>query len=207
MPIFSSFVALGPRSRRGLVPAGSRRGGIGLGFMVMSKFHGNHRRPAPPLPLFDCHRRQADLEHLDLWGRYKGVHLVGTGDCTHPQWLQEMAARLAPVAEGTYVLKEELALPLEPDLRGPAWEGAAAVRFVVSGEVSAIYKKAGRVRKVHLLLLLPGLEAAQQLSERLARLGNVASDGPHPGAGCQIPPGIGPGHRSPLPRTENQGST
>ena len=92
-------------------------------------------------------RGQADLEHLDLWGRYKGVHLVGTGDCTHPQWLQEMATRLAPVAEGTYVLKEELALPLEPDLRGPAWEGAAAVRFVVSGEVSAIYKKAGRVAR------------------------------------------------------------
>jgi DNA helicase-2/ATP-dependent DNA helicase PcrA len=121
--------------------------------------------------------RLADLEHLDLWARYKGLHLVGTGDCTHPQWLKEMAARLEPVAEGTYVLKEELALPFEQDLRGPAWQEATQVRFVVTGEVSAIYKKAGRVRKVHLLLLLPGLEAARQLAERLARLGNVAADG------------------------------
>ncbi|MGB8871841.1 MAG: UvrD-helicase domain-containing protein [Desulfobaccales bacterium] len=121
--------------------------------------------------------RLADLEHLDLWGRYKGLHLVGTGDCTHPQWLKEMAARMEPLAEGTYVLKKELALPLEPELRGPSWQEAPRVRFVVTGEVSAIYKKAGRVRKVHLLLLLPSLEAAQQLSERLARLGNVASDG------------------------------
>ncbi len=31
--------------------------------------------------------READLEHLDLWGRYKGLQVVGTGDCTHPQWL------------------------------------------------------------------------------------------------------------------------
>ena len=33
--------------------------------------------------------RDADLEHLDLWGRYKGLQVVGTGDCTHPRWLGE----------------------------------------------------------------------------------------------------------------------
>jgi DNA helicase II / ATP-dependent DNA helicase PcrA len=119
--------------------------------------------------------READLEHLDLWGRYKGVHVVGTGDCTHPQWLADLAAKLEPVAPGTYALKPGLALPL--NLQGPAWEQAAPVNFVITGEVSTIYKKAGKVRKVHLLLVLPGLEAAQQLSQRLSRLGNVASDG------------------------------
>ena len=61
--------------------------------------------------------QQADLEHLDLWGRYKGVQVVGTGDCTHPEWLREMAAKLEPVAAGTYVFKAGLALPL--DLEGP----------------------------------------------------------------------------------------
>ncbi len=119
--------------------------------------------------------KEADLEHLDLWGRYKGLQVIGTGDCTHPEWLKEMAAKLEPVAAGTYVLKAGLALPL--NLQGPAWREVAPVRFVITGEVSSIYKKGGRVRKVHLLLLLPGLEAAQRLSQRLARLGNVASDG------------------------------
>jgi ATP-dependent DNA helicase UvrD/PcrA len=119
--------------------------------------------------------KEADLEHLDLWGRYKGVQVVGTGDCTHPEWLQEMAAKLEPVASGTYVLKDGLRLPA--GLRGSAWQEAPAVRFVISGEVSAIYKKAGRVRKVHLVLLLSDLEAAQRLSQRLGRLGNVSSDG------------------------------
>lgn len=119
--------------------------------------------------------KEADLEHLDLWGRYKGVQVVGTGDCTHPVWLEEMAAKLEPVAAGTYLLKAGLSLPLA--LQGPAWQEVPPVRFVISGEVSAIYKKAGRVRKVHLLLLLPSLETAQKLSQRLGRLGNVSSDG------------------------------
>jgi len=119
--------------------------------------------------------READLEHLDLWGRYKGVQVVGTGDCTHPQWLADLAAKLEPAAAGVYALKPDLALPL--NLRGPRWEAAAPVRFVITGEVSCIYKKGGKVRKVHLLLVLPSLETAQQLSQRLGRLGNVASDG------------------------------
>ncbi len=119
--------------------------------------------------------RDADLAHLDLWGRYKGLQVVGTGDCTHPKWLEELADKLAPAAPGVYTLKPESALPL--NLTGPVWETAAPVHFMVTGEVSTIYKKDGRVRKVHLLLLLPDLEAAQKLSARLGRLGNVASDG------------------------------
>ena len=119
--------------------------------------------------------RDADLEHLDLWGRYKGVQVVGAGDCTHPQWLAELLAKLEPVADGIYGLKPQLRLPLE--LPGPHWEAVPPVRFLITGEVSTIYKKGGRVRKVHLLLLLPSLEAAQKLSQRLGRLGNVKSDG------------------------------
>lgn len=117
----------------------------------------------------------ADLEHLDLWGRYKGVRVVGTGDCTHPAWLKELGEKLAEVAPGTYELKRELALPL--DIQGPAWENVAPSRFLITGEVSAIYKKGGRVRKVHLVLVLPGLEPAERLSQRLGRLGNVSADG------------------------------
>lgn len=119
--------------------------------------------------------RQADLPHLDLWGRYKGVQVVGTGDCTHPHWLAELAAQLQEVAPGTYELRPEVALPLK--LSGLRWEAVPPVRFLITGEVSTIYKKGGRIRKVHLLLVLSGLEAAQRLSQRLARIGNVAADG------------------------------
>jgi DNA helicase-2/ATP-dependent DNA helicase PcrA len=119
--------------------------------------------------------REANLEHLDLWARYKGIQVVGAGDCTHPEWLKELAAKLEPVAEGIYSLKRELTLPLQ--VSGPQWQAVEPTRFVITGEVSTIYKKAGRVRKVHLVLLLPGLEAAEKISRRLGRLGNVTSDG------------------------------
>ncbi|OGP72324.1 MAG: hypothetical protein A2Z73_02625 [Deltaproteobacteria bacterium RBG_13_60_28] len=119
--------------------------------------------------------KEADLEHLDLWGRYKGVQVVGTGDCTHPEWLKELAAKLEPAAPGVYELKSGLALPL--NLQGPHWDQVPPVRFLITGEVSTIYKKGGQVRKVHLLLLLPSLDAAQKFSARLGRLGNVTADG------------------------------
>lgn len=119
--------------------------------------------------------QNADLEHLDLWGRYKGLTVVGTGDATHPEWLKEMARKLLPAGEGVYGLRPELALPLR--LSGPAWEEVPPVRFVITGEVSTIYSLGGRVRKVHLLLLLSGLEAATRLSRRLGQLGNVVADG------------------------------
>jgi len=77
--------------------------------------------------------------------------------------------------DGTYVLKPGLSLPLP--VAGPAWEATPPVRFLVTGEVSTIYKQGGRVRKVHLLLVLSGLEAAAELSRRLGRLGNVTADG------------------------------
>ena len=119
--------------------------------------------------------KTADLEHLDLWGRYKGVQVVGSGDCTHPEWLEELAGKLEPAAPGVYELKTGLALPLQ--IKGPHWDRVPPVRFLITGEVSTIYKKGGQVRKVHLLLILPSLDAAQKFSARLGRLGNVTADG------------------------------
>jgi len=107
---------------------------------------------------------------LDFWARRKGIQLVGTGDFTHPAWRSELAEALVPAEEGLYTLKPELVRP------GPT-ACAGAPRFVVSGEISSIYKKKGKVRKVHNLIVLPSLEAAQTLSQRLEAIGNIHSDG------------------------------
>ncbi len=110
-------------------------------------------------------------EHLDLWARKKGIHIVGTGDFTHAAWRTELAEKLEPAEDGLYVLKPEFQIAEEgvPDSFRP--------RFVITGEISSIYKKAGKVRKVHSLILLPGLEAAEQISQKLAEIGNIHSDG------------------------------
>ena len=108
-------------------------------------------------------------EFLDLWARRKGIGLVGTGDFTHPAWRQELRDKLVPAEEGLYTLREGL------HMEGAA--GTARPRFVVTGEISSIYKKDGRVRKVHNVILLPGLEAAEALSKKLEAIGNIHSDG------------------------------
>lgn len=115
--------------------------------------------------------REGDAPHLDLWARRKGIGLIGTGDFTHPAWRKELEECLVPAQDGLYRLKKELQLPA-----GVAGEGDDP-RFVVSGEISCIYKKGDRVRKVHHVILLPGLEEAERLSQRLEAIGNIHSDG------------------------------
>ena len=110
-------------------------------------------------------------EYLDLWARRKGIHIVGSGDFTHPGWRKELSEKLEPAGNGFYVLKDEYRIA----------DDTAADRirpqFVITGEISSIYKKYDRVRKVHSLILLPGLKEAELVSGRLETIGNLHSDG------------------------------
>ncbi|MBO5198509.1 MAG: UvrD-helicase domain-containing protein [Lachnospiraceae bacterium] len=114
--------------------------------------------------------RDLTPEQLDVWAGRKGIDIVGTGDFTHPAWRQELRDSLIPAEDGLYRLKEEARLT-DPIA------GGRHPRFVISGEISSIYKKNGRTRKVHSLILLPGLEEAERLSVRLEAIGNIHSDG------------------------------
>jgi len=109
---------------------------------------------------------------LELWARRKGISLLGTGDFTHPAWRQMLREQLTEAESGLYRLRPEHSAsdPFAP----PETD---APRFVVSGEISSIYKQDGRVRKVHNVILLPSLEAAESLSKKLEAIGNVHSDG------------------------------
>ena len=113
--------------------------------------------------------KESNPQSLARWAGLKGISLLGTGDFTHPGWRQELSEALTPAEPGFYKLKEAPA---------PEIPGQSDARFVVSGELSTIYKKDGRVRKVHHLIILPSLEAAGRISNRLAGLGmNIRSDG------------------------------
>ncbi len=125
--------------------------------------------------------RDLDLPHLYQWAQRKGIDIVGTGDFTHPGWRDELRAQLVPSrVSGT---EEPGFFELRPDLR-QALDAEIPrrcrrpVRFVLTAEVSHIFKKDGAVRKVHNLALMPDLETADALCERLVRLGcNITSDG------------------------------
>jgi DNA helicase-2/ATP-dependent DNA helicase PcrA len=95
------------------------------------------------------------------WAKIKGLDLVGTGDLTHPAWLQRLRETLVRGKSGLY--------HLIGDENGP--------QFVPTGEVSAIFKQDGRTRKIHLVVVAPDLEAAERFSQNLGKLGNITSDG------------------------------
>ncbi len=113
-------------------------------------------------------------EGLYRWAQLKGVGVVGTGDCTHPGWLSECREKLVEDAPGLYALRPDLRAPADAEVPESC---RAPVRFAVTGEISSIYKRDGRCRKVHNLILLPSLEAAARLNARLAQVGNILSDG------------------------------
>ncbi|OFY13843.1 MAG: hypothetical protein A2X11_09875 [Bacteroidetes bacterium GWE2_42_24] len=109
---------------------------------------------------------------LHLWARRKGIGLVGTGDCIHPKWLTELELMLEPDDTGLLKLKHEFG---HPELKSAP---AGDVRFVLTTEISNIYKRGGQVRKVHNILIFPDFEAARSLQQRLQRLQfNISSDG------------------------------
>jgi DNA helicase-2/ATP-dependent DNA helicase PcrA len=118
--------------------------------------------------------RDCDLEHLALVGRRKGITVIGTGDFTHPRWFEELSSTLVPAEPGLYRLRPEVERSVTERLpascRGP-------VRFLLSVEISTIYKRADRTRKVHHLLYMPDLESAGRCTAALERIGNLASDG------------------------------
>ena len=118
--------------------------------------------------------RDLDLEHLAAWAARKGISVVGTGDFTHPAWRAELKDKLVATEPGLYRLRDDIeraiAQTLPPSCRSP-------VRFMLEVEISTIYKKGERTRKIHHLIYAPDFAAVDRISERLARIGNIASDG------------------------------
>ena len=99
-----------------------------------------------------------DLEGLSEWGKIKGIDVIGTGDFTHPKWIEELKAK---------AIEEDTGLLL--------YNGQ---HFMLTVELSSIYTDKGKGRRIHQVVLAPCIEVAQQINERLKKKGaNLASDG------------------------------
>ena len=118
--------------------------------------------------------RDGDVEHLAIWAQRKGIAVVGTGDFTHPAWRRELRETLAADGSGLFALRPEVARRVAAEVPGAC---RAEVRFLLTAEISTIYKHDGRTRKVHHVLLAPGFDAVERICERLGRIGNLVSDG------------------------------
>ncbi len=118
--------------------------------------------------------KNLNLEHLYKWAQLKGIRVVGTGDFVHPGWMDELEEKLQPAEEGLFRLKPECERAMQ-DQVPPACR--APVRFMLTVEISNIYKRLDGVRKVHNIIFAPGFEAARALQARLGAVGNIRSDG------------------------------
>ena len=103
--------------------------------------------------------KSCNLEELAYWAEKKGLGLIATGDFTHPAWFGEIKEKLIPQGDGTFKLKD------------------SPVRFILSVEISTIYKKWDKTRKVHHVIFAPDLDSAEKFRQKLGAVGNIVSDG------------------------------
>jgi DNA helicase II / ATP-dependent DNA helicase PcrA len=115
-----------------------------------------------------------DPEHLSLWAQKKGISVIGTGDFTHPGWIGELQEKLIESGNSLYQLKPEMEKVIEKDIPASCKNPP---RFLLSAEISCIYKKNGQTRKLHHVVLMPDFESAIKLNRTLERIGNIRSDG------------------------------
>lgn len=123
--------------------------------------------------------KKLSLEELDRWADDKGILVMGTGDFTHPAWMKELKEKLEPAEPGLFKLKEKYKLRTIKNT-------LADTRFLLSVEISSIYSKAGKTRRVHNLIFSPDMETAEKINSHLSKIGNIKSDGrPILGLDCE----------------------
>ena len=110
-------------------------------------------------------------EFLEYWAKIKGIKIVGTGDFTHPGWTEELKKKLEPAEPGLFKVKNEFRKKID-------FAAENDVRFVLTSEISNIYKKDGKVRKIHNVIFAPNFEVVDKIQQKLSGLGfNITSDG------------------------------
>lgn len=110
-------------------------------------------------------------EGIGKWAQLKGIAVIGSGDITHPAWFTELQEKLEPLGNGLFQLKKEFQ---EDDVPASC---RSEVFFILSAEVSTIYRKNGKTRKVHSIIIVPDFTDAARINAALAKIGNLRADG------------------------------
>lgn len=107
--------------------------------------------------------RSLNIAELSFWGARKGIDVLATGDFTHPAWRRE--------------LEEDLERDETSGLYRPKNMARSGPLFLLGTEISCVYKKYGKTRKVHNLVFAPDFAAADKISSRLGDIGRLDADG------------------------------
>jgi uncharacterized protein (TIGR00375 family) len=121
-------------------------------FVADFHIHSKYSRATSPL---------MDLDNLDKWAQIKGIKILGTGDFTHPKWIEEIKEKLEPAESGLFKFRSI----------------KTSTRFILTAEISCIYSKGGKVRKIHIIIFSPSLKTVEKINSYLRKVGNIYSDG------------------------------
>ena len=121
-------------------------------FITDLHFHSKFSRAVSP---------DMNLENFAEWGKIKGIDVLGTADFTYPAWFAELKEKLEYQKNGLYKLKGS----------------ESPLHFLLSTEISCIYTKNGKGRRIHLVVLAPDLAAVEKINTQLSWIGNLKSDG------------------------------
>ena len=114
--------------------------------------------------------QEMTLENIDVWARKKGIQVMATGDFTHPQWFNEIKTKLKQSEDGLYKIPARLRYD-------EVVAGGQNTRFMLTTEISSIYSKNGKTRRIHNLIFAPSIEAVEKINTKLGWIGNLKSDG------------------------------
>jgi uncharacterized protein (TIGR00375 family) len=115
-----------------------------------------------------------DADNIYKWGKIKGIEVIGTGDFTHPAWFAELKEKLEPAEPGLFKLKKEYQTTMNTQVPDSC---KGEMRYLLTVEVSNIYAKNDKVRKVHNVICAPSFEAAEAMNTEFAKYGNLSADG------------------------------
>ncbi|MBI5418093.1 DNA helicase UvrD [Candidatus Poribacteria bacterium] len=118
--------------------------------------------------------KDCKLEHYDKWAQLKGVQIVGTGDFTHPGWSAEIEGKLLPSDDGLFILNPAIRAEIDKSIPVLCKN---EVKFILTSEVSCIYKKNDKVRKIHVVIFAPDFATIKKINSVLDKIGNIKSDG------------------------------
>lgn len=117
-------------------------------FIADFHIHSKYSRATSPL---------MNVEELANFAQLKGIKVLGTGDFTHPLWLQELKTSLRSEASGLFKFNDTF--------------------FILTTEVCNIFYKNGRSKRIHNIIFSPNLQVAERINRELQNFGSLQADG------------------------------
>jgi len=114
------------------------------------------------------------IEILSAWAKIKGLDIIGTGDFTHPLWFKEIKNKLVEDKK-TGLLK--IKSPENINIFSDFSINNKNTLFILTTEISCVYKKNGKTRKIHHLIFAPNIKTAEKIKDKLSKIGNINYDG------------------------------